>query len=116
MSAGAERRHPLRSFLYPESVAVIGASSAPRKAGGRRWLSVIGEGFGGKIFPVTRNAAELNGYPTFKSVRELPSVPDLAVVIVPTPAVPQILDECIGAGIKSVVMISAGFGETGPEG
>jgi acyl-CoA synthetase (NDP forming) len=116
MPASPEQRHPLRSFLYPESVAVIGASSAARKAGGRRWLSVIGEGFGGKIFPVTRNAVELNGYPTFKSVRELPSVPDLAVVIVPTPAVLEIVHECIAAGIKSLVVISAGFGETGPAG
>jgi acetate---CoA ligase (ADP-forming) len=116
MPASAEQQHPLRSFLHPKSVAVIGASSAARKAGGRRWLSIIGERFGGKIFPVTRNAVELNGYPTFKSVRELPSVPDLAVVMVPTAAVLEILHECIAAGIKSMVVISAGFGETGPVG
>ena len=108
--------HQLRSFLYPKSVAVIGASSAARKAGGRRWLSLIGEGYRGQLYPVTRNAPELNGVKTFNSIHDVPAPVELAVIMVPTAAVLKTVQECAEAGVQAVVMISAGFGETGQQG
>jgi len=112
----AETSHPLSLFLHPRSIAVIGASSEPRKAGGRRWLSLISEGFAGEIFPVTARASQLSGHRAFRSVRELPTTPDLAIVMVPADSVPGVVRDCAERGVGGVVMVSAGFGETGEAG
>lgn len=113
---GAANDHPLRALIRPRSIAVIGASSEARKAGGRRWLSAISQGFAGAIYAVNRTAAELNGYKAYKSVAELPGPVDMAVVIVPTAAVPETIAELAAKGVKAVVVITAGFSETGAEG
>src|SRR6266702_4073819 len=100
----------LSAFLYPKTIAVIGASSAPRKAGGRRWLSIIGQGFTGTIVPVNSRATELGEFKTVKSVQDIKGGADLAVVIVPTPAVRDVVRDCIEGGVRGIVMVSAGFG------
>ncbi|MCI3952115.1 MAG: CoA-binding domain protein [Burkholderiales bacterium] len=79
----AIHEHPLRPFLYPRSIVVVGASSEARKAGGRRWLSLVREGYSGPIYPVTRRAGELDGHRTFQSLDELPQAVELAIIMVP---------------------------------
>ena len=106
----------LDALLYPKSIAVIGASSDARKAGGRRWLSAIEAGFEGRIIPVSKTQPALNGFATFNDVSEVEDEIDLAVILVPTPAVLRTVEECARKRFRSAVIISAGFGETGPEG
>jgi acyl-CoA synthetase (NDP forming) len=106
----------LPQLLHPRTIAIVGASAAAHKAGGRRWLSAIAEGRHPKLFPVTLSGGTLSGYETYGSLNQIPQVVDLAVVMVPGGAVRDVVDECAALGIKAVVVISAGFAETGPEG
>jgi len=68
------------------------------------------------IYPVNPKYEEIFGLRTYKSCRELPEAPDLAVIAVPAKAVPQVIEECGGRGTKAAIVISAGFKEVGPEG
>lgn len=103
----------LRKFLYPSSVCVIGASRNPRKLGARLLSSIRFRGFAGNIYPVTRNADELDGLTAYGSVAELPETPDIAFVIVPGPSVLDALKDCHAKGIKNASVISSGFAEAG---
>src|SRR5579883_1868316 len=105
-----------RALLAPRGVAMIGASTAPRKAGGRRWLSALGARAGLALYPVTTSAAALDGIAAHRSLREIPAPVDLAVVMVPSGSVGQAIEDCAASGVKAVVVVSAGFGETGAEG
>jgi acetyltransferase len=105
---------PLQSFFAPQRVAVIGATE---KAGsvGRAVVDNL-TGFVGELLLVNRKHAEVLGRPTLASVADLPAGTDLAIIVTPAPTVPEILRECAAAGIGAVVVISAGFKETGTEG
>src|SRR5262249_7011833 len=109
-------RHPLDSFANPASVAVIGASTVLHKAGGRRWRSMVDAQFPGPLYPIHPTAREILGRRAYRSLVELPEPPELAVVLVRPDLVPGALDECAQLAVPAVVVITAGFGETGPEG
>lgn len=108
--------HPLQPFLYPKGVAIIGASASPLKHGGRRWLSSVAAAGAARVFPVNSRGGTLNGRAVAKDVHSLPRDVDLAIVLVPAPAVPQVLEQCASHDISQAVIVSGGFGETGPEG
>ena len=120
--ATAERRRrlataaSLRPMLIPRAVAVIGASREPGKMGGRILQALTVGGFLGPVYPVNPSAAEIAGRPAFRSARELPADVDLAVIAVPPDAVLSAVDDCAAAGVKALVVITAGFAETGGEG
>src|SRR5262252_3124461 len=101
-------------LLEPESVAIIGASREASGLGRRVLDALVASGFQGSTFPVNARADELAGRRCYRSVRDLPSGVDLGVVAVPRDAVPGVVDECIAAGVRSLLVISAGFAETGP--
>lgn len=103
-------------LLHPRTIAIVGASAAAHKAGGRRWLSAIAESRHPKLFPVTVGGDSLSGHKTYRSLSQIPEPVDLAVVMVPGVAVKEVVGECAALGIAAVVVISAGFAETGPEG
>ena len=103
-------------LLNPRTVAIVGASSAGHKAGGRRWLSAISEAAHPHLFPVTRSGDALNGHRTYRSLAQIPEPIDLAVVMVPGDAVKATVTDCARLGVPAVVVISAGFAETGSEG
>ena len=105
----------LEKLFYPASVAVIGASKEPGKVG-RAVLDNLIHGFGGKIYPINPKAAEIEGLRCYKSVRDVPDAIDLAVIVIPAKLVPQAVRECGEKGIQYLVIISAGFKETGPQG
>lgn len=109
-------RHVLDHFANPASVAVIGASTVLHKAGGRRWRSLVEAGFPGALYPIHPSASEILGYKAYRSLRDLPAPPELAVVLVRPELVPEALAECAELRVPAVVVITAGFGETGPEG
>ena len=106
----------LRPFFYPRSVAVIGASRDPTSIGYRIVEALAGNRFRGIIYPVNPKATTIAGLTAFSSVAAIPDAVDLAVIVVPRDAVLPVLTECAGKGISSVIVISSGFAESGPEG
>jgi acetyl coenzyme A synthetase (ADP forming)-like protein len=106
----------LRPMLEPRAVAVIGASRRPASIGRRVLNAIISAGFNGAIYPVNPEAAEIAGLHAYASARQLPPGVDLAVIAVPAPAVLAVVDDCAAAGIKALVVITAGFAEAGAQG
>jgi acyl-CoA synthetase (NDP forming) len=109
-------RPPLDCVLAPRSVAVIGASTALHKTGGRRWRSLVEAGFAGPLYPIHPSADEILGRRAYRSITEVPGPVDLAVVLVRPELVPQIVGDCVASGVPAVVVITAGFGESGHAG
>ncbi len=105
----------LRPLLAPQSIAVIGASGDTETLRGRLTHALIGHGYAGRVYPVTRSQSEVLGLTAYASVGDLPEAPDLAVVVVPAAIVPQALDECGARGIRAAVVISSGFAEESGE-
>jgi acetyltransferase len=106
----------LEKILNPTSVAVIGASREPEKVGHRLLRNIVEGGFRGSIYPVNPNAEEILGLKCYKNVLEVPGEVDLAVLSVPAKLVPTVARECGEKGVRGLIVISAGFGETGAEG
>ncbi len=106
----------LQAFFTPKAVAIIGASRSPDKLGYAVVYNIIEGGYQGQIFPINPKADEILGYKCYPSVLDVPDPIDLAVIVVPYKFVPDALQECGQKGIGAVVVISAGFRETGHEG
>jgi len=108
-------KHFMWSFFNPSSVAVVGARSSPGFGYGiPLWLRE--HGHGDKVWLVNPKGGNLHSYTVYKSIREVPVRVELAVVITPAPVVPGLLLEIAEAGVRNVIIESAGFAETGPEG
>jgi acetyl coenzyme A synthetase (ADP forming)-like protein len=107
---------PLDPLLSPSSIAVVGASRDPASMSWALLHNLVAGGFTGPVYPINPHARSVHSLPCYRSVAELPEPPDLAVVLVPAPAVPAVVDECLAAGARGLVVISAGFSETGPAG
>jgi acyl-CoA synthetase (NDP forming) len=93
-------------------VAVIGASADPDKVGGRPIDYLKRFGFGGEIHPVNPTRTVVQGFPAFARVGDIHPTPDVALIAVPGPSAVQAVEECAAAGVKAVVVMTAGFGET----
>jgi acetyl coenzyme A synthetase (ADP forming)-like protein len=106
----------LDPILRPRSVAVIGASRNPRTIGSQIVANLVNDGFTGPVYPVNPSARAIHALPAWASVGALPEPPDLAVIVVPKEAVQGVAEECVAAGVKGLVVISAGFREVGGEG
>ncbi len=105
-----------RYLFKPKSVAVIGASRSPGKVGHAILKNILDGGFPGGVYPVNPNADRILGLRCYPNVRDIPSGVELSVVAVPARIVPGVLEDCGEAGVKAVIVVSAGFKETGPEG
>jgi acetyltransferase len=108
-------KYGLDAMFAPSSVAVIGATDRPGTVG-RTVLENLLHGFQGKVYAVNTKHEEVLGLKAYKSIRDIPRPVDLAVVATPAATVPQLIGECVDAGVKSAVVISAGFKERGAEG
>jgi len=106
----------LDNFFNPKSIAIIGASRDRNKLGYQILKNIIYSGFKGRIFPVNPKASIILGKDSYESVLKIPSKIDLAVIIVPNIIIPSIMEDLGKKGVKAVIIISAGFGETGEEG
>jgi acetyltransferase len=106
----------LEKFFNPSSVAIVGASQTPGKVGYEILVNMIKAGYPGKLFPVNNKAKVMEGLPCYPDLSSIGQTPDLVVIVVPASAVPPIMRECAKIGVKSVVVITAGFKEVGPEG
>ncbi|MEH0449969.1 GNAT family N-acetyltransferase [Streptomyces sp. B21-102] len=109
-------RRSLKPLLEPRSVAVIGANRDPLTIGHEIVANLLRGGFAGSVFPVNPRAERIAGARAYASVRDLPEPPDLALVALRAEAVPGVVRECAEVGVKAVVVVSTGFGETGVEG
>ena len=105
----------LDKLMTPKSVVAIGASERPRTVGAAVTRNLLEGGFVGEIHLVNRKGGEIAGRPVWRSLSDLLSPPDLAVVMTPAETVPGILKELGAKGTKAAVIISAGPG-AGAEG
>src|SRR5215468_1942539 len=111
------RRHaPLSAFFAPKTVAVIGATETPGSVGRALFANMTGSGFNGSVIPVNPHRSSVFGHQAYASVSAIPVPVDLAVLATPAATVPEAIRDCADAGVKSAVIISAGFRETGPAG
>lgn len=106
----------LEPFFRPSSVAVIGASRDPGSIGHRLLKNLIAMGFNGPVYPVNPKADVVASIPAYPSVKDIPRPVDLAVIAVPQPVVLQVVEECAEKGVRGLVVLTAGFAETGPAG
>jgi acetyl coenzyme A synthetase (ADP forming)-like protein len=104
------------AFLKPRSVAVIGVSHDESALGSRLFRNILEGRFPGPVYAVNRSGGTIQSLPAYKTVLECPSPIDLALVVVPAAAVNQVAEECGKKGVKALVVITAGFAETGSEG
>ena len=104
------------NFFEPESVVFLGASSDPRKWGYRILYHIVTGGYKGKLYPVNPKGEKIGDLTVYKSIDDIPEVPDLAVIVVPPPVMLDTIRKCGQKGIKAGVVITAGFAEVGPEG
>ncbi|WP_369249688.1 GNAT family N-acetyltransferase [Streptomyces sp. R41] len=116
-----EQRAEARSvqrLLAPGSVAVIGAGRTPGGVGRSVLTNLRDAGFTGRLYAVNRalKEKELDGVPAHRSIRDIHEPVDLAVVAVPAPLVPEVVAECGEHGVQGLVVVSAGYAESGPEG
>jgi acetyltransferase len=106
----------LDRIFNPRSIAVIGASNEEGSIGYVLTKNLTELGYEGKVHPVNIHENRVLGLKAYKSVKELPETVDLAVIATPAKSVPEIVEQCGKAGIPGIIIISAGFKETGPEG
>ena len=106
----------MKAFFQPASVAVIGANRTRGKIGSEILHNLVASGFTGSIIPVHPSAAEIEGLRAWPRVTDIPQAIDLAVVAVPAAQVLAAVDDCLAKGVRGICVISAGFGESGPEG
>jgi acyl-CoA synthetase (NDP forming)/GNAT superfamily N-acetyltransferase len=103
-------------LLRPRAVAVVGVSRSPHGIGRRIFDALRAAHFHGPVHPITVAAAEIDGVPAFPSVSAAPAPVDLAVIAVPHDRARAVVDECASAGVRALVVITAGFAEAGVDG
>ncbi len=106
----------LNSIFKPKRIALIGVSDNPNSVGGITLRNLVGGGFNGVVYPVNPKREAVFGIPCYPDVKSLPKTPDLAVIMTAARFVPGIIRECGEAGIHGVIIMSAGFKESGAEG
>jgi acetyl coenzyme A synthetase (ADP forming)-like protein len=106
----------MRRLFEPRSVAVVGASRRRGRIGSEIFHSLLKYRFQGPVYAVNPHARRVGGRPSYATLREVPGPVDLAVIVVPAAAVPAAVEDAIAHGVSGLVVISAGFRETGVEG
>lgn len=119
MAEGAQKSGAtdrLSGLMTPQSVAIIGASARKGGWSGSAIPTLLRMGFKGQIYPVNAKYEELHGLPCHASVTDIPGSVDAALIFVPKSVLPQVLEDCGKKGVRGVVILAAGFSETGDEG
>jgi acyl-CoA synthetase (NDP forming) len=107
---------PLFWIAHPRSIAFFGASNNILSMGTSLLSSLRALRFQGGVYPVHPKEENVLGLKAFRSILDLPEVPDLAVIVVPNRIVPQIMEECGKKGVRHAIVVSGGFKERGEEG
>src|SRR5436309_488645 len=108
--------HSLDPIFHPRSIAVVGASASPGTVGSILIRNLIENPFGGVVYPVNPKRHAVHGVRCYADIASLPEVVDLAVIATPAGTVPGLIEDCVRRGIKSAIIISAGFSELGAAG
>jgi acetyltransferase len=111
-----KQHHPLNAIFAPKAVAVIGATEKVGSVGRTVLWNLISNPFGGTVYPVNAKRASILGIKAYPNLAALPEQVDLAVIATPAPTVPGIIAECVEAGVKGAIILSAGFKEAGAAG
>jgi acyl-CoA synthetase (NDP forming)/GNAT superfamily N-acetyltransferase len=106
----------IAAILRPGSIAVVGAGRHPGNVGHEVVRSLLVGDFSGTVYPVNPSARAVCGVPAFAALSSIPEQIDLAIVAVPAPAVPGVIEEAASSGVRAVTIITAGFAETGRSG
>ena len=109
-------QNPLHAIFAPRTVALIGASEKIGSVGRTVLWNLITNPFGGTVYPVNPKRANVLGIRAYPTVASIPEPVDLAVLVTPAPAIPALIEECVAAGVKGAIIISAGFKEMGAPG
>jgi acetyltransferase len=109
-------RQALDAIFSPQNVALIGATENPGSVGRTVLWNLISNPFGGAVFPVNPKRSSVLGIKAYPNIDSVPERVDLAVITTPAPSVPGLISECVEAGVKGAIVISAGFKETGKDG
>jgi acetyltransferase len=108
--------HPLDAIFAPHSVALIGATDRPGSVGRAVLWSLLSSPFGGTVYPVSDKRTSVLGIKAYRDVEHIPETVDLAVIVTPAESVPNIIGQCVAAGVRGAIVISAGFKEHGERG
>jgi acetyltransferase len=109
-------KNPLDVIFSPRSVALIGATEREGSVGRTILWNLMTNSFGGTIFPINPTRGSVMGIKAYPSIGQVPEKVDLAIIVTPARTVPGIIRECVEAGVRGAIVISAGFKEIGPEG
>lgn len=110
------KKDALKKLLYPNSIATVGAGNNPMKMGTMHALSIIKDGFEGSFYPIHPRDEKVLGHKAYKSVADLPEVPDLVLFVLPAQHLLPLFEDFGKLGTKYAIIITAGFKETGDEG
>jgi acetyltransferase len=108
--------HGLDRIFKPKRIAIVGVTINPNSVGGKVLGNLIGSGFAGVVYPVNPQHEAVLGIHCFPDLKSLPKTPDLAVICTPPDQVPRAVRDCGEAGILGLIVITAGFKETGDAG
>ncbi len=111
-----KEHQPLHAIFEPTSIAVIGATERPTSVGRSLLENLTSGSFGGKVFPVNPGRTQVLGIKAYPRLSALPQPVDLAIIATPAPTVPGLITECVDAGVKGAIILSAGFKESGEAG
>jgi acetyl-CoA synthetase (ADP-forming) len=110
------KESPLFRIVNPRSIAFFGASNRFSSMGTNQLSSLKSLGFEGQIYPIHPQERQVLDLKAYRSVRELPTVPDLAVMVLPNRIVAPVMEECGQRGIRNAIVVSGGFKEVGGDG
>ena len=116
MSSRRKTNTDLDCIFKPRSIAVIGASRSRGTIGREILHNLMEYEFNGTLFPVNPNAKVVNSIKCYPTILDVPDDVDLAIVVVPVKQVIAVVKDCAKKGVKGLVIISAGFKESGPQG
>ncbi len=108
--------HSLDAIFRPRSVAIVGASTRKGTLGREIFDKLLSTDFNGPVYPVNPRAEYIHSVKAYPNISAIPEKVELAVIVVPKAHVPGIVKECTECGVKGLVVLTAGFKETGPEG
>jgi acetyl coenzyme A synthetase (ADP forming)-like protein len=106
----------MRAFFAPRVVAVVGANRERGRIGSEIFVNILDGEFRGRVVPVNPSTGSVVGVTAYPTVGSIPGDVDLAVIVVPAPRVSDVVDDCIAKGVRALVVITAGFAETGTAG
>jgi acetyltransferase len=107
---------PLDIIFSPKTVAVIGATEQADSVGRTLLWNLVSNPFGGTVFPVNPKRHSVLGIKAYPTIARVPEPVDLAVIATPAATVPEVIQECVDAGVKGAIILSAGFKESGAAG